>query len=373
MKLLFYFGGFAKVGGIETFCKNLLCYLRSKYYDCELICWGESSPLLEFIEQAGVKVTRNSWQWGCRWNLPDWLLLILGFEKIKQADVVLFGKLFPNYLVKQLRVKADCCTKFVYITPYQPLPLAKTQDKKLLETLNCFDLILVQADLFREELRQIGYQGKVEVIPYIPQEVKRFYPLSFKEELKIGFLGRFVEDKNIAFLLQVFHCFQEKYSKEFGVEQTQIRRTSLHLFGDGPLRKDLEQLVEKLDIQPSVIFHGNIPNSEIVEAISSCHIFAFTSRIEGQCLAALEILSCGRPIVANRVGAFPEILADSRLGRIVHSDDPDDFANHLLEIARFIQQQKLTEESIRSAYLERYSPEIIGDRYHKLFQTLIPS
>jgi hypothetical protein len=50
MEILFYFGGFAPVGGIETFSKNLLGYLQSKHHNCTLLCWGEKSPLLESIK-----------------------------------------------------------------------------------------------------------------------------------------------------------------------------------------------------------------------------------------------------------------------------------------------------------------------------------
>lgn len=371
MKILFYFSGFAPIGGIETFAKNLLCYLQSKNFDCRLVCWGQQSPLLQSIEQAKVKITRTSWRWGCRWGVPEWLLLPIGLHQIKQADVVIFGKLLPIKILKRLKFQAGNRTKFVYITPYRPLPpTTNTEKQQLLEILNLFDLILVQAAKFTDDLQKNGYQGQIEIIPYIPHQPNKLEPLPTKEPLKIGFLGRLVEDKNIPLLLEAFNCFQEKYLQAESSENSQHQQPSLHLFGDGYLREQLEQLTKKLGIASSVIFHGSVSNSQVEEAIASCHLFAFTSRHEGQCLAALEILGCGRPIVATDAGALPDILSDSRLGKIVRSTNPNNFADSLMEMAKLIEQQSISPETIRSAYLERYAPEKVGDHYSELLVSL---
>ncbi|WP_341524655.1 glycosyltransferase family 4 protein [Nostoc sp. UHCC 0302] len=371
MKILFYFSGFAPIGGIETFAKNLLCYLQAKNFDCRLVCWGQKSPLLQSIEQAKVKIIRTSWRWGCRWGLPEWLLLPIGLQQVKQADVVILGKLLSTKILKQLKFQADNRTKFVYITPYRPLPPTKnTEKRKVLEALNLFDLILVQASEFTDDLQKIGYQGQIQIIPYIPHQPGKLQPLPPKEQLKIGFLGRLVEDKNIPLLLEAFNCFQEKYLQAYISKNRQHQQPSLHLFGDGHLREQLEQLANNFGIASSVVFHGSVSNSQVEEAIASCHLFAFTSHIEGQCLAALEILGCGRPIVATDAGALPEILADSRLGRIVQPANPNNFANSLMEMAKLIEQQSMSPEMIRSAYLERYAPEKVGAHYENLLTSL---
>lgn len=370
-KILFYFGGFAPLGGIETFGKNLLSYLQLKDYDCRLLCWGQSSPLLQSTKEAKVQIIRSPWRWGCKWNLPDWMLLPIGIYQVKLADAVLFGKLFPTKILKKLRASADKRTPFIYITPYKPLPPKTTLEKQsLLEALNLFDMIFVQSSSFIDDLHTIGYQGRIEVIPYIPHSPGKLKPFPSTEQLKIGFLGRLVEDKNLPLLLQVFRSFQDKYLGALDSRNKEKQKPSLHIFGDGHLHQELKQLVQNLNIASSVVFHGSIPNTEIEDAIASCHLFAFTSHIEGQCLAALEILGCGRPIVATDAGALPEILADSRLGRIVKPANPISFADNLMEIGNLIQQQLILPDKIRSAYLERYAPEKVGEQYSHLLNSL---
>ncbi|MBW4545026.1 MAG: glycosyltransferase [Symplocastrum torsivum CPER-KK1] len=371
MKILFYFGGFAPVGGIETFGKNLLSHLQSRDHSCTLLCWGQMSPLLESIKQATVPILRSPWRWGCRFNLPDWVLLLIGIQQIKQADLVLFGKLFPLDILKRLRLQAGETTRFVYITPYKPLQPTISIDKRyILEALNLFDMILVQSSSFIDDLHNIGYLGRSEVIPYIPHNPGNLKPLPSQEKLKIGFLGRLVEDKNVPLLIESFRCFLDIYLRELNREGKKNFEPSLHLFGDGHLRQELEQLTQNLGIASSIIFHGSVPHSQVEEAIASCHLFAFTSRWEGQCLAALEILACGRPIVATDAGALPEILSDSRLGKLVPSANPENFASSLTDLVKLIHQHSISPETVRSAYLERYEPTQIGDRYRNLLISL---
>ncbi|WP_013334344.1 glycosyltransferase [Gloeothece verrucosa] len=371
MKIVFYMGGFAPIGGIETFSKNLLCYLQSKNYDCRLVCWGQMSPLLHSIEQAQVKIFRTAWRWGCRWNVPDWILLPLGIQQVKQAEIILFNKIFPSKIMQQLRAKKSQKAVFIYITPYRPsLPKTTLEKKEVLEIIKFFDIILVQSSSFINVLHELGYQGRIEVIPLIPHQPGKLQPFPTNKIFKIGFLGRLVEDKNIPLLLKSFQCFQEIFLTKFYGENKENYKPTLEIFGDGHLRQELEKLSHDLGIKSSVIFHGNVSNDKIEAAIASCHLFAFTSRNEGQCLAALEILGCGRPIIATDAGALPDILSDSRLGRVVHSANPTTLANIFIETMILIEKNFITPEVIRAAYLERFAPEKVGNCYKELLDSL---
>ena len=140
MNILFYFGGFAPVGGIETFCKNLLTYFKVNNSSCALICWGKDSPMLNTLRQDGVEIFRSSWRWGNRWQIPNWLLLPFGLRAVHKADIIIFGKILPTSFIKTLRLFAGAKTQFVFITPYRPLvPSQQKERNRLLEFYNSFD------------------------------------------------------------------------------------------------------------------------------------------------------------------------------------------------------------------------------------------
>lgn len=59
-------------------------------------------------------------------------------------------------------------------------------------------------------------------------------------------------------------------------------RLKLDMYGDGPLRERLEVNVKHEKLDKIVVFHGNVPNTEIHKAMRESDIFLFTSdRKEG--------------------------------------------------------------------------------------------
>lgn len=51
INLLFYFGGFSHIGGIEVFSKNLIAGLNDYPLSIDLLVWGKNSELLNEIQQ----------------------------------------------------------------------------------------------------------------------------------------------------------------------------------------------------------------------------------------------------------------------------------------------------------------------------------
>jgi glycosyltransferase involved in cell wall biosynthesis len=92
-------------------------------------------------------------------------------------------------------------------------------------------------------------------------------------------------------------------------------------------------------------------------------MFAFTSISEGQCLAALEILARGRPVVATPVGAFPEFLSDGLLGTLAAPDQPEEFARSLVTVARQIRENTFTPNGVQAAYRKRFPREQVIQGY----------
>src|SRR6185312_4813168 len=58
-----------------------------------------------------------------------------------------------------------------------------------------------------------------------------------------------------------------------------------------------------------VYFCGRRPHAEIPHWIGASNVFCLPSRREGCPNVVLEALSCGRPVVASRVGGVPELLS----------------------------------------------------------------
>jgi hypothetical protein len=120
-RVTFVQGGFAPVGGIETFAADLLSALSANRIQSELIYWGAESrrvnPLLANLSDAGVSISRTSWRWGCRWGWPDSLMVLKQRQNLAKAELLVFGKLLHADAHRQIQ---SLRKRMILITPYRP-------------------------------------------------------------------------------------------------------------------------------------------------------------------------------------------------------------------------------------------------------------
>jgi glycosyltransferase involved in cell wall biosynthesis len=113
----------------------------------------------------------------------------------------------------------------------------------------------------------------------------------------IGHVGRFVEQKNHRFLLEIVQRVADVDPK-----------TRLLLIGDGPLRATIERRAAELGIAERVVFAGlrsDVPRL----LLSAVDVFVMPSLHEGLGLALLEAQAAGLPcIVADSVPNEAEVI-----------------------------------------------------------------
>ena len=81
--------------------------------------------------------------------------------------------------------------------------------------------------------------------------------------------------------------------------------------GEGAEKKSLIAQAAALGISESVVFPGY---QEAAPALAAFDLFLSTSRYEGLPLTLLEAMASGLPVVAPRLGAFPEVVEDGVTG-----------------------------------------------------------
>lgn len=78
--------------------------------------------------------------------------------------------------------------------------------------------------------------------------------------------------------------------------------------GDGNKLLDLQEMVEKEQLQDRVEFLGSIPHVDVAKVLRRGHVFLNCSLTESFCIAILEAASCGLLVVSTNVGGVPEVL-----------------------------------------------------------------
>jgi len=350
-------GGFTPIGGIETFAADFLSTLRARGAKCELICWNASrsngNPTLKSLAKCGVTISSSTWRWGCRWGWPDSLMVSQHWQRLASARILIFGKVLHERSQRRLRALGK---RMILITPYRPAEMWRDRCPDR-EMLNSFDSISVQAKSFEGDLREFGFEGRINYLPYLPPDTDDVAPWPESSTLRVGFLGRLVPDKNVEYLVRSF-----SHLSNMDIE------AQLHIFGDGPDKQALEALASRLLLRESIVFHGSVDRSRIAAAIDSCHLFAFSSRTEGQPVASLEALARGRPVVGTPVGSFPEYL-NGALGAIAPEGNPIAYAATLKSMAEPIFCGRLSPKDVQRAYKRRFSRSKVIDAYMEMFRS----
>jgi glycosyltransferase involved in cell wall biosynthesis len=107
---------------------------------------------------------------------------------------------------------------------------------------------------------------------------------------------------------------------------------SVELIGDGPEAAALRALAQELGIADRVSLAGWLPFARVREAMQRASVFVHPSWWEGMPNVLKEAMACGTPVVATRIAAIPELLADGERGTLVPPHDVPGLARAIEEL-----------------------------------------
>jgi glycosyltransferase involved in cell wall biosynthesis len=132
------------------------------------------------------------------------------------------------------------------------------------------------------------------------REARRVWGVA-DDEILMGYVAHLVPGKNHEALLR---ALPEMLARRPGCR--------LILAGDGPRRRDLEELSRALNIESRVIFAGFV--GDVAQVYRALDLFLFPALDEGLGSSLLEAMAHGLPCVAAASGAVPEIIENERDG-----------------------------------------------------------
>ncbi|WP_313027266.1 glycosyltransferase [Soonwooa sp.] len=137
-----------------------------------------------------------------------------------------------------------------------------------------------------------------------------------KENL-ISFVGRLDKEKNVITLLEIFK--KANISKDW----------KFQIIGDGNERVNLEQFVEKNQLQDRVIFYGTKTSDEILELLRKSKIFGFTSLKEALPTVLVEAMFCSNTIISYNCNYGPSDIVKNNSGFLIDINNKEDFIQKL--------------------------------------------
>ncbi len=179
-----------------------------------------------------------------------------------------------------------------------------------------------------------------------------------EQALVVGTVGRLVEVKNHALLLQA-------------IARLAPDHPALHcvMVGDGPLRGALTAETARLGL--TVRTHWLGQRSDAARIAGLFDVYVSSSVTEGTPMAVLEAMAAGTPVVATAVGGLPHVLAQGDAGVLVPSQDVHALASALDSLLRDAGRREVLGAAARSRVESQFSLSACARRYAEVYAELV--
>jgi len=136
----------------------------------------------------------------------------------------------------------------------------------------------------------------------------------------------------------------------------ELPQCRLIIAGDGPQRKNLEDLSRKNGVEKRVLFLGHLPKSKVHKLLKSSDIFVLNSDYEGLPHVILEAMIARVPVIATDVGGTSEVLIPGRTGFLIPPGNSQILSRTLKKI---LTESSITDGLVQNAY------QMIQDRFEE--------
>ena len=175
-------------------------------------------------------------------------------------------------------------------------------------------------------------------------------------------LGRLVEYKGYEYLIKAAQYLDDDYKILIG--------------GGGPLKNELQQLIDGLGAGAKVELLGFIPeDKEVAAYFMACDVFCLSSiwKTEAFGIVQIEAMSCGKPIVATCIegSGVSWVNADGISGYNVESENAEALAVAIKQILSDAQRYAELSAGARQRYETMFTREIMVSKCLSLYDTML--
>lgn len=343
-------------GGAERLLLDICRKIDKDKFQLSIVVLKRDNPLIEQFEDAGVEVKciekKGKYDFSLTRRLAEFFkqlkpdivhthLFLADFWAGRAARLagvkrivstkhdILSEDLIRDYLGRKARLK---CDKVVAISKATREYLVET------EKISC---------------------DRIEVI-YNGIDINKFYcekqAILEKEGLVIGTVGRLVGEKGQKHLIRACRFIKNHDWR-------------LIVVGEGPLKKELNDLAISLGIADQVRFDGVL--EDVRPVLEEMDIFVLPSISEGLSLVILEAAAAGKVVVATKVGGVPEIIKDKENGLLFKPKNIEQLVGHLNWIDEHREEARKMAINLQRRVAQEFDINKTIKEYEKLYLGLV--
>lgn len=191
--------------------------------------------------------------------------------------------------------------------------------------------------------------------------VRKRQEFGLKDQFVVGHVGRFMQQKNHTFLIDIFKVIHQKAPNSI-----------LMLVSDGRLMEEIQNKVHALGLESAVMFLGN--SGEVNALMQAMDVFLLPSLWEGLPLTGVEAQAAGLPVVMSDV-ITDEVRITDNIYTVSLKKPAEVWADKVLsfrgnDMRRNVQKQiidagfdiQTTADWLQNFYLDAYKDAAEGSR-----------
>ena len=316
-------GDTLNLGGTEGQLVELACRLDRSRWDVEVACVRPEGPFRPRLEAAGFQ------PWHCgpaSFKSPRLLGAIVALARRMRARRIAVVHSFDFYTNILALPAARLAGVRAVIGSQRNLGNLRSPAQQMMHNLSLrlATHLHVNSDAVRE--RAVQSQGiRQERVTVIPNgvDLARFSPRTGTPRkgsgLVVGALSNLRPEKGLADLIRAVGMVRERWPD-----------VRLVIWGEGPLRRELENLMAVLNLASSVALPGstNVPEA----ALRDLDIFVLPSLSEACSNGLMEAMATALPVVATSVGGNPGLAEDEITGLLVPPGDAPALAKAIIRL-----------------------------------------
>lgn len=284
---------------------------------------------------------------------PDVILLnpsLRGSAIKRDRLFLILSKLFRKPTIVFFHGWDDSQAKKISNSPYS-----------FIKWLNKADRIFVLASSFRKQLIDWGITIPIELTTTKVDDII-VEQYDFNEKMigkTVLFLARIEKSKGIFIVLEAFKKIQNK-----------MPDANLIIAGSGSALEEAKEYV-RMEKFRNVKFLGYVSGEELKEAYKSSDIYLLPTYAEGMPTSVLEAMALGLPIISRPVGGMVDFFENGKMGYLLDSYHPDDFAEKSVEI---LSSEKSLKEIGQYNFLyakEHFYASHVARRLEELFKSVL--
>ena len=272
---------------------------------------------------------------------PD---IILSQEPDKTGPMaIIIGKLFNKKIISYTHADPHFLdslflTKFTY--KYSNILWTTNNDfKKIISKLSPNKKIIVIPNIKQRESDLLSIDKSILRKKFNMDGRKKHF-------LCIGRLVSFngVEIKGISYVISAFKELGDNYI--------------LHIFGEGPLLKNLQNLARG---HKNIIFYGNVDKQILMEYIYASDCFILSSLTEGLSMSFLEATSVHTPLITTKTSGVIDYIRDGYNGIYIKKKD---MYSIISAVKRMLMPKTYSriKKNTKSLYESNFTPEVVVNK-----------